>query len=286
MWWIWLAVAALLLAVHSAHARDIALGTFPSNASEKVGKALAPLAEYLSEQTGDNVRLIISSDYDELLRRLEDGSVDLAWIGATGYVRAREMQPNLRYLATYQEWEKTGKTAIPYYRSYIVTRKDSSLVDLASMRGTRFAFTDKGSTSGYTYPVFMFSAQGIFPERYFGKMFFLRRQDKVVEALVAGSIDAGAMSDGAYENGVRKYGDVFRILFRSEEIPLDAIVASPNMEEETSLRYQAALTSLPKDSPVLLAISEHLGWPAAGFVVKNDAFYDPLRRALNYVELE
>ncbi len=279
-------IAVVLLALLVLHvpgqsvARNITFATYPSNAPDRLERALTPLVEYLSDRAGDTVRLVVTDDYDELVRRIADGSVDFAWIGTSGYVKGKQLLPSMAYLATYQEWGSDGNGIIPYYRSYIVALKSSGFHDLDDLRRTRFAFTDKGSTSGYAYPMMFFTRNGIEPDSFFRKVFFLKRHDKVAESLVAHSIDVGAMSDGTYFNAVKKFGDIFSILFMSDKIPLDALVASPHTDEGLRDVYRSLLIGIPADSPVFDALNEHLGWPAAGFTILDDAFYNPLREAL------
>lgn len=274
---------SLFLCVQT-HASEVVFATFPSNANYKLEAAFSPLVTYLAKESGDTVRLVIASNYGELESRLADGSVDFAWIGTSGYVRGKAKVPDLVYLATYQEWNQDESAVIPFYRGVLVSLAESGIASLHDMRGTRIGFTDKGSSSGYTYPMLMLRNNGIDPSSFFRKQFFLRRHDKVIEALVARSIDVGAVSDGTYYNAVHRYGDIFTVVCKTQQIPLDAIVASPLVPAARRRQYRNLLLSLPADCSVFAAIKQHLGWPAAGFTVKNDAFYDSLRNALNLQE--
>ena len=144
---------------------------------------------------------------------------------------------------------------------------------LGREHGRRFAFTDLDSTSGYAYPKMLLRKKGIVPSEYFGKVFFLKRHDRVIEALVNGSVDIGAVSDGTYYSAVGR-------IERSEPIPLDAIVAPPNLSDEKIAWCRRVLTEMPPDHPFNHSMKEVLGWDAAGFAERDDAFYDTMREAL------
>jgi len=275
-----LAALTALCLVPTARADEVKIAIFPSNDPAKLARVMAGLARYLEEKTGDTVTAVVTRDYEELAVRLRKKSVDIAWINTLNYVKATREVSSVRYMATYMERnEHTGRIT-PYYQSYIVARTDSEIANLDGLKGKRFAFTDKASTSGYGYPNLLLRKRGIDPHTYFRKVFFLKRHDRVVEALLAGSIEGGAISDGTYFTTERRYGDVFSILAKSAPIPLDAIVSSGSLPPARVAVYTAAFTTMPPDHPFCKGMREILGWSAAGFQRRDDAFYDSAREAL------
>lgn len=275
--------AALALALPgrlSAQEAALVFGVYPSNDIGKVSQAFAPLEAYLQAAIKRPVRLIVSKDYDELVRRLSDGSVDLAWLGPNAYLSALKAMPAIRYLATYLERDAKGRPSA-YYRSLIVSATGSGITSLSQLKGRHFGFVDKGSTSGYAYPLVMLKDAGIDIDSFFSKQFFLKKHDKVAEALLAGSIAAGAISDGTYAAIMAERGPVLTVLAESGPIPLDALVARPGLAADTAAALSAALLALKPGDEVLAAIERHLAWPAMGFAVMPPGFYDGLRAALS-----
>lgn len=253
--------------------------TYPSNTPSKIVQALTPLMEYLSAQSGDTFKLVVTKDYDELTKRIEEKSVDFAWVNTKNFVLLKERIPSLQYLVTYLEHSKNGQIT-PYYQSFIVAMKDANITSLEEAKNKHFAFTDNESTSGYAYPMMIFEAHHINPYTFFQKVFFLKKHDKVIEALINHSLEVGAISDGTYYNALEKYGDRFTILATSEPIPLDAIVASGNVSHQESQRIAHLLENIPLNSPAIKAFEEHLGWSSAGFVRKNERFYETFKQTL------
>jgi phosphonate transport system substrate-binding protein len=264
----------------SAQEAALVFGVYPSNDIGKVSQAFAPLEAYLQARLKRPVRLVVSKDYDDLVKRLGDGSVDVAWLGPSAYLNAQKAMPALRYLATYLERDAKGRPSA-YYRSLIVSAADSGITALAQLKGRHIGFVDRGSTSGYAYPLVMLKEAGIDIDTFFSKKFFLKKHDKVAEALLAGSIAAGAISDGTYASILAERGPVLTILAESGPIPLDALVARPGIPAELTAALRQALLALKPGDEALAAIERHLAWPAMGFSVMPSNFYDGLKAALS-----
>lgn len=264
----------------STGAAELRLAVYPMTDPQKLLSPMRVLAEYLSDQTGETIVPIITRDYNEMVLRLEDHSVDIAWLNPVNYLKLKERLPGLRYIATYMERNQDAGEIIPFYHSYIITLKESAITEISQARDLRMAFTDVGSTSGYAYPSMMLRKRGIDPDTFFRNVFFLKRHDRVIEALVAGSIDLGAVSDGTYHSAVQTHGDIFRILIKSDPIPLDAIVAPDHISPERVAIYQKALAAMPLEHPFNTTMEATLGWPAAGFSIRDDSLYEGFREAL------
>jgi phosphonate transport system substrate-binding protein len=268
---------ALLPWTPHASADEIKLAIFPSNDPAKLHAVMRVLGDYLAARTGDAVTTVVTRDYAELQQRVRERSVDIAWVNTLNYVRLISDVPSARYLATYMERNETTGRITPYYQAYIVAPRSGGIADLDGIRGKRFAFTDRASTSGFAFPNHMLKSRGIDPERDFAHVVFLKRHDRVAEALLHGAVDAGAMSDGTYFTARRAHGDALRILAKSAPIPLDAIVASGSLDAAKAEAVKRALLEMPPDHPFCRAMREILGWNAAGFAVRDDGFYDSVR---------
>lgn len=254
------------------------LAAYPTNDPKKDYDALKPLADHIAAETGWTVRMVVTRNYEEIIHRLTDGTVDIAMLSAASYVRFGPSVPGLSYVATYMEMEGTAPS--PFYHSVILCLADSSVTDISGLKGKNFAFTDRYSTSGYIVPLLLFRDRGIVPDSFFGKTFFVGKHDAVIEALKARSVEGGAVSSGTLANAEAVEGNIFRVLASSEPIPLDAIAAGKRVPQEHVKLLQEVLRCLPPDSAPVEAVRVHLKWPAAGFAVLGDSFYDPLRRAL------
>jgi phosphonate transport system substrate-binding protein len=270
----------VLFCFSDAFAENFKLAVYPSNDPKKLIVPMRIMADYLTEKTGDSFTAIVTRDYDELSERLKNKSVHVAWINPINYIKIKTENPALKYIATYMEKNEETGEVIPYYQSFIVSLKNSGIHTLADAEGMRFAFTDPGSTSGYAFPNLMLRQKNIVPKHFFKKVFFLKKHDRVIEALVNQSIDLGGVSDGTYYTAVRRHGDIFTIIEKSDSIPLDAIVAPENFPDAKIKIYKKALTDMSENHPFNRSMRENLGWNAAGFAIKDDQFYNAMRKAL------
>lgn len=264
----------------NTYAETYKLAVYPSNDPKKLIVPMKIMAEYLSRNSNDQFVAVVTRDYDELSERLRNKTVQLAWINPVNYIKLKAENPSLNYVATYMEKSYETGQIHPYYKSYIISLKSSGIKTISDAKNKIFAFTDPGSTSGYAFPNMMLLNQNIVPDTFFHKVFFLKKHDRVIEALVRGSIDAGAVSDGTYYTAVKKHGDIFYIIARSDPIPLDPIVAPDNVPKEKILLYQQILKDMPVNHAFNQSMKENLGWYSAGFDVKSDEFYDSMRKAL------
>ena len=109
------------------------------------------------------------------------------------------------------------------------------------------------------------------PSTFFSKIYFLGTHPRVTDAIVAGSVDAGATWDFNLLRAVKKHGDVFKPIYKVQ-IPNLTIVAHPSLPDRISSRIRKIL---PTINPSLIK-----DVPPAGFVVRPDSFYGEVRLLL------
>ena len=266
--------------IGAVSAEEFVFGIYPAGEQEVMYHAFAPFIASLSEATGDDYKLIVAADYDDLYERLDSGDLDVVWINPNGYVRMSAAISGLQYLTTFSQYTGGGEEITSFYTSVILSHKQSGLDELMDLEGKRFAFTHKSSTSGYAVPFRIFQEMGIDPEAWFSKVFFLGKHDRVIEALDAGAVDAGVVWDIAWAKAVRLGGNRFYVLLQSDPIPLDPIIAVEGFPNESLEKIRTILNEMPPDHPALKILRDELGWTIAGFNSYSDSFYDPLRHVI------
>lgn len=232
-----------------------------------------PLAQYLQQQLGREVKLFTVDTWEGLAKSLANGETDLSLMGPWGYVLANH-EAGAQVVATILY---DGK---PEYFAITVTGPKSGIRSLADLKGKTFAFGDKGSTSGYLIPLHFFMTKGIEPEKYFSKVTYTAHQ-AIEMAVTRGDLDAGAdynrNRDAMIAAGLIKEADS-RIIWTSDPLPNDAFAVSAALYLDKAFvgRLQRALAETGaalKANPALL--------PAryTGFVARDNAFYKPIRDA-------
>lgn len=80
------------------NAQHFTFGLYPSNTPEKILNAFLPFTHYLTQTTGDTYELIITRDYRELAQRLENKTIDFAWLGSKNYIDIKQNVKDLQYI--------------------------------------------------------------------------------------------------------------------------------------------------------------------------------------------
>ena len=229
-----------------------------------------PMLLWLGRQVGCQFDFVGAETYGEMIDMVAGGRVHLAGLGPVPYIEAKAKNPDLRLLLTELRWSQNESKLVDYYDSYIVAlKKRDDFNGLLDLKGKIFAFVNTHSTSGYQYPNALMRGQGIIPENFFSKVYFLGSHPRVTDAVVTGSVDAGATWDFNLGQAKKKHGDIFKIIYASPPIPNIAVVAHPTLPLDSQAKIQKALLSI---DPVLLQ-----GLPTKGFVLRPESFYDPIR---------
>lgn len=238
-----------------------------------------PLADYLAKKLGIPVDLVVPDSYASVIDRFARYELHVAIFSPLNYVLAKKRVPGLIVLAS------PIVQGASSYASYVVTRETSGITSLAGLRGKRFAFVDRSSTSGFLYPYAHLLEQGYHPETFFGSMTFLGDHSAVVAAVMDGTVDAGATFAAAI-NMLREPTEAstrFSILAKTGRIPYDAYVASPRLSQEIIDGLRSALLSLntrTDEGRQILRGTSGIN----GFVEVGDEHYDGIRKVYQRVE--
>lgn len=251
--------------------RELRLGRAPHLSVKATRVDNEALVRYLSGKLGQPVELVVPGTYDAVVEGLMRGEIDIAYLTPLSYVVAKERLPGLVPIVQLVA-EGAGR-----YLGYVVTSVDRPIEHLAELRGKCFAFVDPQSTSGYLFPLDVLRRAGIEPERDFEKTLFAGSHPKVVEEVLSGRCDAGAIASTTFrhmrsENVVRR----LRILAKTDWIPFDSIAVHPSLAPETARVLEQALLEVSSRTPegraVLMAVTS-----SNGFVKADDRTYDGVR---------
>ena len=92
---------------------------------------------------GVETKLFAPADYNGVIQGLLGGTIDLAWLGASGYAKTYLSDPE----AVEPVLVKVNVDGGYGYYSVGFARKDSGITSLESMKGKKFGFGDPNSTS-------------------------------------------------------------------------------------------------------------------------------------------
>ncbi|MAC77166.1 MAG: phosphonate ABC transporter substrate-binding protein [Rhodobacteraceae bacterium] len=235
------------------------------------------LADYASEELGVPVKLFAPADYNGVIQGLLGGTIDMAWLGASGYAKTYLTDPD----AVEPVLVKVNNDGSYGYYSIGFARKDSGITSLEDVKGKVFGFGDPNSTSGYLIPsIEIPKVTGASMESgdYFGEVKFTGGHEQTIVAVYNGDIDAGVTwadglgewEDGYNSGALRKAVDAGLVdmndmveIWKSKPIPEGPVVLRKALPDDVKAKMTALMEGLKdKDEDCFygVAAGEALGF--------------------------
>lgn len=188
-WGIIALVAAVLAAACGRPAQPelpvLRWSAIPDRAAQSVRAQHLPLMEAVCEAAAVQCRWVDAATYAEVVDRLGEGSVDVAFIGAVGFARAH---------ARHGAVPLAMRDIDTRFTSVVVVRSADAARSLPNLKGRSFMFGDRGSTSGHVMPRHFLGEEGIDPEKFFSRVAFSGAHDETLRAVAEGEADAGVLN--------------------------------------------------------------------------------------------
>lgn len=243
---------------------------------------LNALMRFIGERAGVTLVRRNVGSYDELVRSLRNGAIDVAWLPPIPFARL-DAEAVVRSLVCA---ERGGADA---YVAVLFTRADSSVFTLNDVRGRRVGWVDPLSTTGYVVPRMRLSVR--FPEgtEIFSKETFYGSHAAVIRAVLDGAVDVGASYGGFSERGELMRGAFadfgaqsadLRVVDAFGAIPADVIAIHTKVDGRLENALAAAFEATSSEPSMLDAIRTTFG--AMSFVRKPVVGYDMLRTEIEH----
>lgn len=244
-----------------------------SQSEDEIREQYRIVLDWLGERIGYRFVVVGGHSYEDMIELVAQGKVQLAVLSPVPYIQAKRLDPELELLLTELKWNEAKTERMDSYAGFIVSRLDREDVKtVTDLRGKRVAFVNLESTSGWIYPNALLLGQGI-NIREQATVLFLGSHPRVTEAIVAGSVDAGATWDFNLHEAELKHGKVFRIVQQTQPIPNICLVAHQSVPAEVRARIRELLPAAPAE------VFEKA--PMCGYVAHPDTFYDVVRTLLD-----
>jgi len=241
------------------------------------------LVEYLKKETGYNIKQIFPDTFDEHMRMVGQGKVDISFSNPYVYVKTAHRYGEKAFA---QVIEDSGQKS---FRGQIICRADNPAIrTLEDCKGKRLIAVDLTSAGGYLYPMGLFYDHGI-RQQDFAEVNFSPgpggKQEKVILAVYAGQYDIGLIREGAL-NVVADRIDVrqIRVVAYSKFYPGWVYSARKDLDPQVLHNIQAALFKLSMDNPGHRAILERADFTR--IVPSNNAEFDSVRELMTLVGID
>ncbi len=216
------------------------------------------LREKTQELLGVETKLFAPADYNGVIQGLLGGTIDMAWLGASGYAKTYLSDPE----AVEPILVKVNVDGGYGYHSIGFARKDADIASLDDMKGKTFGFGDPNSTSGYLIPSIEIPAQinaTMDSGDYFGEVKFTGGHEQTIVAVNAGDVDGGVTwADGlgdwedgynsgalrrAVDSGLVDMNDLVQI-WKSAPIPEGPVVLRKELPADVKVKMTGLVASL------------------------------------------
>jgi phosphonate transport system substrate-binding protein len=183
----------------------VALGIFAATSSEPVLRAsmlpsesptvlrkkFKPLADYLEQKIGMKIEFRPSANAEDLVEKLATNKLDFVWFSGFNFIQAK-LRSNGQVTPITQRAKEAQTQSV-----FITT--DENITHLKHLKGKKFAFGDKTSTSDHLMPRAFLQAVYIDPNIDMEDVIYLNSNDAVIAAVTSSMVDAGVLSVAAWK---------------------------------------------------------------------------------------
>jgi len=135
---------------------ELTFSVLPSETGAMTAEKTQPLINYIAKKTGKKVAFYLTTSYAAQAEAMMGGFVDIAMLGPSSYVIAKEKDPNIEvFAALYRPSGHIQKGGFGYH-CCLITAIDGKYDKIDKLRGTILALTDPSSASGYLVPKIFF----------------------------------------------------------------------------------------------------------------------------------
>jgi phosphonate transport system substrate-binding protein len=221
------------------------IGLIPEQNIFKQLERHEPLTEYLSRKSGIKLKLIVLTQYGNVIDNFVSAGLDGAFFGSFTYTMAHA---RLGVEAMARPECRSGSST---YHGVILVRKDSDIENVSQMRGKRFAFVDQETTAGYLFPISYFRENGIEDyQKLLGEFYFTGTHEDAIHDVLNGKADAAAAKNTIFERLAAKnprFNEELLILARSRAVPQNCLALRSDLSESIKSRLKSTLLSMHED---------------------------------------
>ncbi len=253
-----LATSALVAPVSAEGISEFRIGILGGENAQDRLNSNECLRQKTEDLLGVETKLFAPADYNGVIQGLLGGTIDMAWLGASGYAKTYLGDPE----AVEPILVKVNTDGGYGYYSVGFARKDSGIASLDDMQGKIFGFGDPNSTSGFLIPsIEIPEATGatMTSGDYFGEVKFTGGHEQTIVAVSNGDVDGGVTwadglgdwEDGFNSGALRKAVDAGLVdmndlvqIWQSKPIPEGPFVVRKALPEDVKIKVTGLLASL------------------------------------------
>ena len=207
-----------------ADMKPLIFAPLPMKDAASVYRTFAPMVHTLEVALGRKINYYISDSYDDLMKAISSGEVDLTYLGPLPYIVSKQSNPNLKPLVVFNE-SKSEQTYACVLVAWAPEKEGYDLTNL-DQNSTTIALTSPLSTCGYFGVEGMLRRSNHTLEKI--NHIFLGKHDEVALSVVRGEYAYGGLKEGI----ARQYAHLgLEVVARLDDIPGFALIIDSSRVE-------------------------------------------------------
>ncbi len=262
----WLTIIVLLFAsVLPSRGAEYKISMLPRYFPEKLTAMLSPLADYLSEKTGEDIKFVLTKNFADYENRVKSGEIAIAYQNPLVYMNVANVQ-EVTAIAN------KGKDGVKF-RGIVITRPDSPITSLADLKNKHVMIVGETSAGGFLSQKLSLRQNNIDTSSITFESAADNRQENVIIAVSIGETDAGFIRESALHKA-DKYimpGSI-KTIAATAWLPNWAFSTNRSMDPALRDKIRSAVLALKADGKVLKALG------LKGFNPASDHDYEIMRQ--------
>lgn len=186
----------------------VTIGVLANRGKENALTSWQPLADYLSGEIPGHIFKIQPLNFPDVSDVVRDAKVDFVLVNSGLYIQL-EYNYGVRPIATLRA--RHGESGISLFAGLIITRAErTDIRSFSDLKGKHFMAVDPDSLGGWLMAKRELMIHGIDAERDFATLDFIGTHDGVVNKVLSGKVDAGAVRFDTIEHMAEEHLIDFR----------------------------------------------------------------------------
>jgi phosphonate transport system substrate-binding protein len=246
----------------------VKLSMLPRFFPEKIMSMITPLAAYLSEKTGMNIKPVLTKNFAEYANELKNGNIVIGYENPVVYVQVSGTHEVLAMATKGAGGDK--------FRGIIISRPDSGIEGVKDLKHKKIMVVGPTSAGGLLSQKITLTENGFDIDTDCQiEVATDNKQENVIISVSIGDSDAGFIRESALHQA-DKYiqPGTIAVIAETAWLPNWAFSVNRSMPAEKKQSIKKALLELKKDSDVMKAME------LDGFNAASDSDYDVLRKVI------
>ncbi len=231
----------LILSPLSVHANEhpLRFGVLSIAQPARIFEKWQPFADYLSEQLGQKVEIVVPRGFGKMKKTIVDEKVDFFYVNSLVFYRLKEQK---KAEAVAQMKNIDGKTTSV---SQVFVKRGSGINKIEDLKGKNFAYVSPMGAGGYIAPRAYLYESGL-KSGVDNKEVFTKNLSNSIHGVLLGDYDAGTMCGVNFKLMSKKIetGEL-KIIGSSDAYPENVIGARSSLDKKTIQKFKQVLLDMP-----------------------------------------